>query len=248
MIGQLFYGKVYSLADPDKKKKIQVRLLPELQDADPSTLPWVRPFSEYSSTSKEDSYDPPSVNSPVWVVFTDSYFQTGYWLAGPPAEDNIDFSAIVTGLNPIGLSTQNYGETHYRKFSDGTIQFWNPTSKEFGVLHSTGAWSIIRANGTIEFSGPGKKNSLILDASGEVKYDATVTGHTFTGKDMTYEGDYLISYSKLKAILENLITALGNHVQTDPLSGLTGGPLAAILMNALFPTTPTDLINMKTAK
>ncbi len=245
MLGNLYYGVVTALDDPDQKGKIQVRILPELQDASEDTLPWLRPFSQASNTTEEQEFDPPEVGSPVWVSFWDEYFQQGFWLGGPPAEDNFDFSKITKGLAPLNLETQTVEQTKFRRYADGTIFFWNDTTHEYGTMHSTGSWSIIRKDGSIEFSGKDQKASLILLPSGEITYDSSV-GHRFTGKDLQFQGDFLVSYSKLKAILENMVTVMGQTTVTDPLSGMAGPVMPAFLMSALFPTTTMDLSAIKT--
>jgi len=247
MIGKLFYGTVADNADPDQKGKVQVRLLPELQDARADTLPWVRPFTGAANTTNTQAFDPPAKESPVWVVFTDEYFQQGYWLSGPPAEDDFNFTSIQQTLAPLNLSGLKPEETTFRRFADGTITFSNGKTKEFGTMHSTGSWSIIRANGSIEFSGKDQNSALVMLSTGEITYKSSV-GHRFTGKDMKFEGDYLVSHAKLKTILENVITSMSNLMMTDPLSGVSGPAMPATLMNALFPTTSLDLTTMKTEK
>lgn len=249
MTVDLAWGTVNSWNDPDSKGRIQVRLLPDLIDADEVDLPWVGPFMSKSSTPDSSEHQPPDLKSPVWVIFTDAYRQQGFYLNGNQSEDNFDFSKISQQLSTVAeLGSQDQTTTRFTRFADGTLTFQNSKNKEFGVLHSSGSYMLFGSDGSI--TGFSSKNITLKNAQATLKLDnageisAVGTGLKF-GTSVSTE-DFLVSYSKLVSILNELVTWVNSIVLSDPLSGMTGTPLPALLSAALFPTLTTDITNIKT--
>ena len=239
----LYYGTVVSLSDPDNLGRIQVRILPELSESAEADLPWVGAFTSITNgDGKSFSHSPPAKGSPVWTVFTDDYLQVGFYLGGPTLDNSFDFSAIASALGAIpSLSSQEVEKTEFRRFSDGTITFNNPVTKEFGILHSTGSFSLIRADGTIEAYSKAQikfandNGSFALAADGNIyltgpslKFKNAMTGATID--------DYLVTFTKLKSVLNTIFTYMSTMMMVDPLSGSTGAVMPAIAIDLMFPT------------
>jgi hypothetical protein len=248
MTVDLRFGKVESLNDPDSKGRIQVRLLPDLKDAPATALPWVPAFSTRFSGQTASDYNPPDKDSPVWCLFLDKYLQQGFYLGGIQIENDFDFNSVANALANIpNLNSQDQTATKFTQFSDGTITFQNPTTKEFGVLHSSGSFMVFMADGSINaysVGGINIKNSqgveIDLSNSGSLSISAP-QGVSIVGQNVKFgtasaTTDFLVTYNSLQQILTELITQNSAMIMIDPLTGTTGTVLPALGIAALFPT------------
>jgi len=64
---KLYNAFVISNDDPERKGRVQIRILPEMTDVEDIDLPWVVPFvSQSSSTTQEKDVFP--IGSNLWVL------------------------------------------------------------------------------------------------------------------------------------------------------------------------------------
>lgn len=207
----MHYATVIDNNDPDKKAKIQVRVLPEMKDMEESKLPWVRPFLNAGMSATEYDYNPPQNDSKVWTVFTDKFFKHGMYITGSFIDGFFDYSSIETALGNISeLSGTDYDKLRFNRLPDGTIIFHNDDTGEVGVYHSSGKYILIDENGDIKITSDiNQIGDLFIDGKLEVGTSGT---------------EPLMKWTSFQTAMNTLLVALSTHIHADPLTGSTGPP------------------------
>jgi len=207
----LHYATVVDNDDSDKKAKIQIRILPEMDGFEASKLPWYRPFMNEGMTADQFSNNLPAVDSKIWVVATDKLMIDGYYITGSFIDGFFDYSTIQTALDNVAeLSDSTYANIKFNKYTDGTVVFHNDDTGETGIYHSSGKYIVIDVDGLTTVNG-----------SVTVKEDGIVEGSLAVGS----AAEPAVMWTSFKTAMSLLLTALSTHVHTDPLSGSTGPPL-----------------------
>jgi hypothetical protein len=249
----LFYGKVESIEDPDRKGRIQVRVLPEMEGASKDDLPWVRSFLQKTMTDTSQTHDLPVEGSYVWCIFLDvPYFKDGWFISGVFVDKSFDFDSVTQALSAIdGFSGNAYKDLHFTRHEDGTIIFRNPNTKEAGFLSSTGTYLFVDQNGAtnvyakgaIKVSNDNASVEIESGAAGNVIVDPGAGNIQLAGST-----DSLVKYSQLASIIRGLKANLDARIMIDPLSGVTGTVNPGMASDVFDPMAQTNLTQMEATK
>lgn len=216
----LRYATVIDKNDPDKKGRVQVRILPELKDVKENFLPWADPFIVGSDSGNFASHLPE--DGSVVKVLVDKDFKYFYYIGGAYIEEVFDYGSIESSLGGVEeLSSTNYPEINFQKLSDGSIFFHNALSGDLGILQSTGSYVVINDSGEMYINVGGTKLSII---DGEVSFATDLV-------KLTGDSDSAVLFSQLNTALSNFVTTLTSHTHTDPVSGATGPPNTPIQLD-----------------
>lgn len=137
-------AKVMSIDDPDSLGKIQIKVIPEMEGVDDDLLPWVRPFSIGGMSKDHFSFNPPPVNSMVWVGFIDKYFKKGYYISGQHIDGFFSYVSAKNKADQTGDSNTSYPNLRFYLFEDGGIVFHNSETGNFGVVHNGGSYILVK--------------------------------------------------------------------------------------------------------
>jgi hypothetical protein len=151
----LHTGLVISNNDPEKKGRVQIRILPEFKDVDESTLPWAIPFNLTSSLTsiEKTTYE---VNSLVWVLI-DSLWLRYYYLNNRFFHSFFDFADIESKLNIITENpSKEYKDLRFTLYEDGSLNFHNIVTGETGFIHKQGTYIYFDSNGVLNINGSTK--------------------------------------------------------------------------------------------
>lgn len=220
----LYYGIVEDINDPDKKAKIKIRLLPEMETASTQDLPWYEPFLAGAVTTQTMKHDPLEVGSTVWCIVADETYRNGWYISGVFVNAYFNYTEIENSLNNISeANTGDYRDIKFTRYADGTIQFVNTQTKAVGIYHSTGSYIVFDTNGNLTAYAKGKinvyndGNSLLIDDNPGIKLDPSTGSIELAGNTKS-----LVKYEDLVQILNMLIANLDTRIHIDPLSGFTG--------------------------
>lgn len=237
---KLYIAKVESTEDPDKKSRIQVRLLPEMKDAQKDHLPWVYPFMSSSMTADSYSHSFPEEDSLVWCFFTSESFHTGYYIPSVFLKDVFDYSVIEDAIDNIEeIDSPTYPQAQFTQYKDGTIVFRNTETGETGIHHSSGTYTVIDKNGAVFVKGVSDIKLYNDNGSMELLEDGTIehTNDSGAGNTLTITGDSfefngsdktLVKFEDLKSILGQVFQQYDVSMYTDPLSGVAGPVVAPV--------------------
>jgi hypothetical protein len=231
------------------KGKIKVRVLPDMLGLEETMLPWVRPFLNEAS-EKSFSLNTPKKGSYIWCLFQDdSFTEEGWYLKEAFLENNFKDTLLSSSFSKIeGLSTQKVNEVHFAHYEDGTIRFSNDTTKEYGILHSSGSYVVILADGSIKANSVAEielKNqtaALKIDSSGNVEVSAAGL------IKLAGEAEHLVTYSQLKSVIDGIKMNMDARIFIDPLSGVTGNVVPSFAADLFDPTSSLNLQAMKATK
>ena len=147
MIGDLTLecAKVVDINDKDKQGKIQINIESKFKDFKKDLLPWAIPlFSDTSSDTM--SFNPPSVDSQVWVL-VDKYYKRFYYLTNRYFYNLFDFSKVNGLLNKCSKINKDYKNITFRYFKDKTLIFHNNEDGSSGIVNSHGTVIYINKEG-----------------------------------------------------------------------------------------------------
>lgn len=162
-------AKVINNNDLERKARIQVRVLPDLQDVRKEVLlPWVLPFNNSGMAQEQYSMDLPKVGSMVWVFFYHSeMYLDGFYINGSFIEGFFDFDSIAERINAITEIGSNvaYPNLRFRLSQSGNIYFENTENGECGIVKSNGAYALLNNEGFALDNGLG---NIRMEANGNV--------------------------------------------------------------------------------
>jgi hypothetical protein len=213
--------------DPDQLGRIQVRVIPEMADVEVSLLPWAEPFLGMSTVDKQ-SFNPVAIDSVLWVAVRESW-KSYYFIDEYCVTSKIDFAkltAIIDGIADLG--SYSYNEVRVDSFEDGTIKFHNIISGDMAMIHSSGTYIVIKADGTvISVVGDARieqasdlttidmgGSKAELGSSGSVKITASTEIQLATGDSVSWQPNVLNSC---------LFTGAPHGGTTAGISKLKGG-------------------------
>jgi hypothetical protein len=246
----LYFGKVEDNDDSNKKGRLQVRLIPEMQGVQTADLPWLVPFLGGSVDGGSFQTAPLEVGSTVWCYFQDETFQHGWYISGVFFDQKVDFTNTETDLSNItDASVGNYKDLRLTRYTDGTIHFHNVNTGVTGIYHNTGSYVIFDGNGGIIGYAKDKiklyndTNSIELGTSGGITIDPG-TGTV----DIGGSAKSLVTYADLVQILTFLFANLDSRIHIDPLSGMTGTVNPTHINLTFNPNYETQKANMEATK
>jgi len=187
---------VINIDDPDKKGKIQVRVLPDLKNVEDNLLPWAIPYSSLNSTSIM-SNDLPEVNSIVRVFVREDY-QRVYYMLNQYFYSLFDFNKVDSALSKIStISDKQYKNIVFRLYIDGGLEFHNNSTGEHGFIHKSG-------------------NSIYMDKDGKI---------LLKGQEINLNGNskQFVTWTELNTALSQFVTLLNTALTTTPIIG-NGSP------------------------
>lgn len=169
---QFFLGKVVSITDTDNKGKIQVKPYPLMTDIPDADCPWVRPF--LATATNETYINIPPVSSLVWIMDFDNFVHNSFYLPYSTLDGLIDMTNDIADIGTAtGLSMGTSSDITYHKTEDGTVTFRNKKTGVLGLVHKSGSYVTIAANGDIK---------IVSEGSITVEGDVTMTnGKLATG-------------------------------------------------------------------
>lgn len=150
--------------DPDKKGKIKIRILPEMQDFQENMLPWSAVYSNQSGLSQDvGEHKIFEIGSLIRVIIEDEYYKKIRYISDDYIEgfyiyDSCDVSSISE------LDAQTYPQPYFKITKDGTIEFHNTISGEKGTLFKGGGYILHDKNGNI-FVKPSSKIKIYNDST-----------------------------------------------------------------------------------
>lgn len=157
------YGVITSIDDPDKVGRMQVRILPYMENTKENLLPWYYPFFAHGVNTPK--YEPISVGTSVKVLCTDS-FKNGWIISEEYLTGLFDFDGPSGTLGAISeLSDTSYENLRFRVYENGNISFYNVSSGEHGLYHNSGSYTIFDNSGNIIANSKGNKVKIYNDLS-----------------------------------------------------------------------------------
>lgn len=175
------YAEVLDITDPDKLSKIKIKILPEFNDMSEDLLPWAKPFITTGMSSTEYDFHPPTVGSKI-LVLADPRFRTFYYVHGIMIEGLFDYDVIKTKLDTVSEMTDTeYPNVDFTLLNDGSLRFNNRETGEMGVVHSSGTYMIMDADGNV-FHKHSDGSMISKDSTGIIISEKT-GGITMTDKD-----------------------------------------------------------------
>jgi len=153
--------------DGNKLSRIQVRILPEMKDVKNKDLPWIEPFSNSIGVSTDcREHKVPDVDSQVYVLVLDNYWQTirylsGFFIngfAGYEKWEN-DISSEISDID-----SQTYPQPNeFKIFKDGSAYFRNTETGEFGYYNVNGTYTVFDSDGNYYIYGKDKGIKIYND-------------------------------------------------------------------------------------
>jgi hypothetical protein len=199
--------------DPDKNGKVKVRILPEMLDFKETLLPWAGIYHEGNDCS---AHSLPEKNSYVHVLIEDWPFNKKIRII---YDDFIEGLYIYNNFSLSGvteLSTQTYPQPYFKKYKDGTIEFHNTSTGEYGILYKGGQYELYDSNGNYIVNVKNKKLKFYNDTTSLkdiIKDLKTLITH------IESTGAFLDSQSKSCTYVKTaddtiLLTNLGNKIDS----------------------------------
>jgi len=233
-------AKVIDNSYSSQSGKIQVRILPEMNDVDESLLPWIGIYNQGEGTSSTIGvHDLPEIGTFIRVVIEDWPFMKKVRYLSNDYVEGLYIYTKSSGLSAISeLGTQTYPQPIFKIFKDGSIDFHNSTTGEHGTLYKNGQYTIVDSSGNI-FCNAKDKEVKIYNTSGYFKLTAT--------GDIELNGNLknLVTHAELNAALQTFVTALNLHTHT--FAGTIIVPALTCSGSTLVPTSPMSL-DIATAK
>lgn len=179
-------GKIVNVQDTEQKGMVQVRIYPELVDVPEAELPWATPL--FST----NVHKVPPVGSFVRLEISDDWTSFKYYPIAPFAKSTYPYDKI----KEIIKGRHTYPEPIAMMTTDKSVLFYDQTTQECGIVHSSGT-------------------KITLDKTGHVKIEG-VTDIQLGGN--TDDG---VLYSALATILNAVISH--THVVSTVVTGTIKG-------------------------
>lgn len=141
-------AQVIDINDPDKAGKIKIRILPEMELFKVDVLPWVGIYHEGTGiTSTQGVHILPEQNSFIRVLIEDWPHLRKIRVISDDYVEGIYIYNNTSLTQVTDLTAQTYPQPFFKKYKDGTIEFHNTSSGEYGVLYKGGEYEIHDATG-----------------------------------------------------------------------------------------------------
>lgn len=189
-------AKVLDINDPEKKGKVKVRILPELNGVLEDSLPWIGPEtkSDTGSSSGIGTHNVPDLNSHIEVKIVNKYWTEIYYTYSSPNSEESLYETVVSELNIEELTPPTYPQPSFKRTKDGTIFFHDTETGDVGLQHSSGLYVLISSDG-----------SLYVRSLGDISFK----GATF---QIGEGSDSVVLFTPL----EEVLIALLDHKHTAP--------------------------------
>jgi len=234
--------------DENKVGKVKIRILPEMQNFEEDTLPWVAQYDNgtgLSSTSgKHNVYE---IGSFIRVIVEDEPFYkririiSDDYVEGLYCYKNLDLSSISE------LSSQTYPQPIFQISKDGAISFHNTDTGETGFLYKNGSYYIVDANGNI-FINTIDKAYKVYNDKGSVELTSDGTINISSDKDLvlsitgdstvTSTGNVTVESSASTEIKGVSVKITGGTLQVDGSAAPTGTGAFCALPACLWSGAP----------
>jgi hypothetical protein len=173
-------AKVFSLDDHDKKGRIQINILSEMDGYKDDEYPWAYNLTVVSSANSFSNITA-EVDSLVWVLH-DQYYKLFYWLGSYKILNDVDFQKVQDQIDKVDeAGTNKYKDLVFTLYNDGFLIYHNTNTGEHGMVHKDGSYFHYKADGSITIFSTKIvlsddveiKGTVLLeaDASGNVKID-----------------------------------------------------------------------------
>lgn len=214
--------------DPDQLGRVRIRIYPEFDTLEESSLPWAEP-SNYDDICMPDEsgvgkFRIPEVNSFI-VVEIDSTWQEFHYTGLTPNRKRTDVISNITDelSNYVDDVNISYPQPLYLlRTKDGTIAYHNTDTGELGIVSGiSGVFFRFDSEGNFHV---GSKNGSTFTINSDGSYN-------FSGK--TNGDSSFVLYEPLKEILEKLL----DHIHVAPNGPTTaaqdssGTPLSSLKGN-----------------
>ncbi len=238
-------GKVTDNNDPDKLGRIQVLVIPELQDISESDLPWAKPIYNSTNGTPTDElryHNIPDVGSYVRLKISEDWTSFYYSQESLYFSSLYDYEDLYSQISDVieDIGDNEYPQPQMQKDTDGFIQFHNTETGERGFIFPSGTAlhiidstiNLIGENGLKTIIDTSSNLITIESDSSTIEFDMDNNKIKFTDieqVDIGSSADVLTLFSPLKEILEKLLDH--NHVAptgpTLPAQESSGTPLSA---------------------
>lgn len=172
-------AKVIDNNDLDKEDKIKVKIYPEFIDIKNSDLPWISPYNNGKDGQKDiGKRNIPEKDSWIRVAILDNFWQEIFYVEGQFLIDNKLYSLFNDTLKSkvSELGTQTYPQPNIiETFKDGSCEFRNTDTGEYCLLHNSGSYFFIDADGKFYVNSLDKEikvynnnGSFLLENSGNM--------------------------------------------------------------------------------
>lgn len=228
-------AQIINISDPDKKGKIKIKILPEMEKFSENMLPWVSLYTSSTGTTKDTGkHITFTVNSYIRVLVEDYPFYRRIRYISDDYVEGLYVYDKVSGLSSVTeLGTQTYPEPMFQIFKDGTIEFHNTTTGEYGTFFKNGNYTLVDSNGNY-FVNCKSKKIKIYNSNGYISLlengNIELNGNT----------KYFVTHAELNTSLSNYSSSIGIELGKIATGIATGG-------GAYTPTNPTfDISAAKT--
>ena len=246
---KLYRGKVISNTDPDNFGRMQIQVLPHMNDVVDSTMfPWVSPFMGTGDSDRQ-SYTPLPIGTKVYVLST-HMFRENYWIAPKHIEGLFDFDSVNSDLSGISENGSfNLENLKFIQYESGNIHFENVKTGNTGILHQSGAYTLLDATGNIIFNAKGNKLKIKNDVESlkpllEAMKDITNKLSEVTGDLNTIVNNMVIDplyYTAIMPVGPTPIPVIGNPL--DPIYVLDAVNAPLIQPKIVIIDTNISLLN-----
>ena len=198
----LHTAQVLKIDDEDKKGRVQIKILPEMEKAE--SFPWAMPFITYSSEKTLEN-DLPSEGSVIRVL-RDKTWKRFYYLPNRYFYGLYDFSKISDIFDDKSLENVDteYKNIKFRLFEDGTLVFHNNSDGSHGIIQSTGSYTVFNSEGTLLAN---LQKDMKVNQEGNTEYRQKGNLNFEIDKDMNITGHDLLSL-----LLDKELTVRGKDI------------------------------------
>lgn len=165
----LYKAKIVDINDPNEKGAIKIRVLPQFKDIKESLLPWAQPLLSTGMNASEYSFTPPQIGSLVWIIFSDRFWKSPYWIPGYFINGFFDYTTVKSLLDSAtDVSDSDYPNINFSLLPDGSIIFNNTDNGEIGTIHNSGAYSIFDSSGNV-YTYSGSSTQKLYNDNGSIE-------------------------------------------------------------------------------
>ncbi len=162
-------AQVIDIDDSEKKGRIKIRVLPELEGVEDVNLPFAIPFGIDNLSDSTSENDLPLIGSVIRVL-VDKYWQRFYYLKGNRYfQELFDYNKIDTKLNKVSEISNEYKDLKFRLYDDGGLEFHNKKTGSHGFVHKSGSYSIFDDKGNIILNGGSTNKVKIYNDLADMK-------------------------------------------------------------------------------
>ena len=187
---KLYKGKVINTDDPEQKGRIQVRVIPELENTTltkDNDMPWFEPFFGNCSETEMEKKEL-LVDSIVWIII-DTYWKKFFYLGYYNRNYFFDFGKILKILKSVAdIKNKEYNNLRFSLLPDNSLFFHNTSNSESGAIYNTGSFILHKSDGSFLINSKDKLNILTtnnmeVESSGNIVLkgmDVNITGGNMT--------------------------------------------------------------------